>query len=121
MINEAIQKLLNKPYGADLVGQSRKYVCWTFCQEVYSLLGLELQQSFHERNLTRIPAPTLNCIVLFQMAGEWHAGIVYPDTLHFIHASPLNPHDRDNTEYVACKEHLTGWPYKLAIEGYYAP
>jgi len=95
MINEAIQKLLNKPYGADLVGQSRKYVCWTFCQEVYSLLGLELQQSFHERNLTRIPAPTLNCIVLF--------------------------HDRDNTEYVACKEHLTGWPYKLAIEGYYAP
>ncbi len=121
MINETIQDMLNKPYGADLQGQSRKFVCWKFCRDVYELLGYPPLKLKVQSGLTRIPNPTLNCIVLFQMAGEWHAGVVYPDVLHFIHASPLDIHNRETTEYVACRERLTAWPYKLMIEGYYEP
>lgn len=122
MIATAIQNILNKPYGADLRGQSRKYVCWVFCREVYKLLGLpQLKKIQHQTGLKRISEPVVPCIVLFNMAGDWHSGVVYPDTLHFIHAAPLDIRDRDTTGYVACKERLTVWPYKLIIEGYYEP
>lgn len=120
MIDE-IQKLLNKPYVVE-GKQKRKCVCWHFCTEVYTLLGRpKLQAFFRARGLTRLAEPTLYCIVLFNMAGDWHAGVVYPDILHFIHAAPLDIHNRDTTEYVACKERLTAWPYNLLIEGYYEP
>lgn len=119
---DAIQNILNKPYGTDLQGQSRKYVCWRFCRDIYKLLDLPpLKKIQHQSGLTRIPVPVLSCIVLFYIAGDWHAGVVYPDTLHFIHASPLDVYNRETTEYVACRERLTGWPYKLMIEGYYEP
>lgn len=121
-MNEAVQNILNKPYGEHTHGQSRRYVCWHFCCSIYKLLNLPpLRGVLHQRDLTRIATPTLHCIVLFSAAGDWHAGVVYPDTLHFIHASPLDIQDRETTEYVACKERLTVWPYNLMIEGYYAP
>lgn len=121
-MNKAVQDILNKPYGADLQGQSRKYVCWHFCRDIYKLLNLPpLRGVLYQRDLTRITAPVLHCIILFNLAGDWHAGVVYPDTLHFIHASPLDIRDRDTTEYVAACERLTVWPYKLMIEGYYEP
>lgn len=118
----AIQNLLNKPYGEDLRGQSRKYVCWKFCRDIYHLLSLPpLKKIQHQSGLTRIAEPKLHCIVLFNLAGDWHAGVVYPDILHFIHASPLAIRNRETTEYIAARERLTCWPYKLMIEGYYAP
>lgn len=121
-MNEAVQNILNKPYGAELQGQNRRYVCWKFCRDIYKLLDFPpLKQLQHQSGLKKIPAPVLHCIVIFCMAGDWHAGVVYPDTLHFIHASPLDIQNRNTTEYIACKERLTGWPYKLMIEGYYAP
>jgi len=122
MINKAVQNVLNKPYGEHTHGQSRRYICWHFCRDIYKLLGLPpLKKIQHQSGLTRIDAPKLHCIVLFNLAGDWHAGVVYPDILHFIHASPLDIQDRETTEYVACKGRLTVWPYKLMIEGYYAP
>ncbi len=119
---DAIQNILNKPYGAKLQGQNRKYVCWKFCRDIYDLLDLPpLKKIQHQSGLTRIAAPRLHCIVLFNVAGDWHAGVVYPDILHFIHAAPLDIRNRDTTEYVACRERLTVWPYNLMVEGYYAP
>lgn len=122
MINETIQRILNKPYGANFVGQRKKYVCWNFCRDIYKLLGLpSLKKIQHQSGLTRIDKPKLHCIVLFNVAGEWHAGVVYPDILHFIHAAPLDIRNHENTKYVAARESLTMWPYKLMIEGYYEP
>ena len=122
MIADEIKNILNKPFGQDLTGQSRKYACWVFCRYVYKLLGLPpLKKLQHQTQIKRIENPVVPCIVLFNMAGDWHSGVVYPDTLHFIHAAPVDIRDRENTEYVACKERLTGWPYKLIIEGYYEP
>lgn len=116
---EAIENILNKPYGADLQGQSRRFVCWKFCRDIYELLGYPPLKG--QSDLTRIAAPMLHCIVSFHVAGEWHVGIVYPDVLHFIHAAPLDIRNRETTEYVAARERLTVWPYKLMIEGYYEP
>lgn len=120
-MNAAIQNILNQPYGANLQGQTRNYVCWKFCQDMYRLLDCPpLCHLQHQSGLKRIAVPIVPCIVLFHMAGDWHSGVVYPDTLHFIHAAPLTP-DRKTTAYVVCRERLTGWPYNLMIEGYYAP
>lgn len=119
-MNDEIQSMLNKPYGADLQGQNDRYVCWCFCCEVYSLLGLELQNFFHERELKRLDTPVVPCIVLFRAIMKWHAGVVWPDSLHFIHASTKNIFDPTLQEYIACKDRLTAWPYKMIIEGYYA-
>lgn len=118
---DAVQNLLNKPYGADLIGQSKKFICWKFCRDVYQLLGYPPLKLQYQSGLTRIPASVLYCIVLFHAAGDWHAGVVYPDALHFIHASTKNIFDPTIREYVARKDRLTAWPYKQLIEGYYAP
>ena len=118
---EEIRNILNKPFGDDLQGQSRKYVCWVFCRKVYEILGLPPLKQAHKAGLQSIAKPVVPCIVLFHISGEWHSGVVYPDTLHFIHAAPLDIQHRETTKYVACKERLTVWPYNLLIEGYYDP
>jgi len=117
MIDE-IQKMLNKPYGIGLQGQSKRFVCWKFCRDVYELLGLQIPQ--HHDQLHRIRAAIVPCIVLFHAADKWHSGVVYPDGLHFIHASTENIFDPNPQEYIVRKDRLTIWPYNLLIEGYYA-
>lgn len=114
----SIEQMLGKPYGMDLQGQSRRYVCWNFCRDIYSLFGLRLQLQ-HRRGLTRITDPVVPCIVLFRAAADWHSGVVWPDGLHFIHASPRDIFDPKPTEYVVLKDRLTAWPYNLLIEGFY--
>jgi len=122
MIAAEIQEILNKPFGENIQGQSRKYVCWAFCRMVYKLLALPpLKNLQHQTGMKRIENPVVPCIVLFNMAGDWHSGVVYPDALHFIHAAPRDIRDRKTSEYVACKERLTVWPYNVMIEGYYEP
>ncbi len=116
-----IEDMLNKSYGEDLQGQSRKFICWIFCREVYDLLGLQLHHFFHERKLIRINTPIVPCIVLFRIGANWHSGIVWPDGLHFIHASTKNIFDPNQQEYIVRKDRLTVWPYKSLIEGYYVP
>lgn len=122
MIAKQIQEILNEPFGQNLAGQSRKYVCWAFCRHVYRLLGLpRLKNLQHQTQMKKIDKPVVPCIVLFNMGGDWHSGVVYPDTLHFIHATPVDIKDRNTNQYVACRERLTGWPWSLIIEGYYEP
>ena len=118
MMIKEIENMLGKPYGADLKGQSRKFVCWKFCRDIYKLLGLHLSLQ-HQTGLTRIENPEISCIVLFCVAGLWHAGVVWPDTLHFIHAAAADMSELYPTEYIVCKERLTSWPYKMLIEGFY--
>jgi len=115
-----IEDILNKPYIVTKE-QGKRYVCWTFCKEVYSQLGMSLENFFHDRQLHRIPEPSINCIVLFRIGNRWHSGVVWPDGLHFIHASTKNIFDPNETDYIVCKDRLTGWPYKFLIEGYYVP
>lgn len=117
---EKILAMLNKPYGADLQGQGRRYVCWKFCRDIYQLLGLPPLKLQYQRGLTRIDIPVVPCIVLFHAAMSWHSGVVWPDGLHFIHASTENIFDPALDEYVIRCERLTIWPYKMIIEGYYA-
>lgn len=116
-----IEEMLNKPYGANLQGQSKRYICWHFCCEVYKQFGLQLPHN-HQQGLSRligiqIPVPS---IVLFHAVMSWHSGVVWPDGLHFIHACSLNMFDLDPKEFIIKKDRLTTWPWKLLIEGYYA-
>ena len=118
-MNEEIKAMLNKPYGAGLQGQNGRYVCWHFCKEVFALLGVKLKLQ-HQSGLTRIVNPVVPCIVLFRAGLDWHSGVVWPDGLHFVHACPQDIFDPNPVEYFVCKDRLTGWPYKMLIEGYYA-
>lgn len=117
--NETIQALINKPYGANLRGQSKRYICWHFCREVYTLLGLQLKHFHLTQGLIRTDEPAAACIVLFHAVVNWHSGVVWPDGLHFIHACPQNIFDPNPVEYVVRKDRLTLWPYNRIIEGYY--
>ena len=119
--NKAIITMLNRPYGTDLKGQGRKFICWHFCKEVYKILGLELQHLNDQRELNRIAQPVVPCIVLFRAVVDWHSGVVWPDGLHFIHACPKDIVAVHPGEYVVHKDRLTIWPYNLLIEGYYVP
>jgi len=120
MINKAIQDLINKPYGVNLQGQSRRYICWHFCREVYRLFGLQLPHSHSQRELIRVDRPIVPNIVLFHVAMNWHSGVVWPDGLHFIHACPRNIFDPNPTKFIVRKDRLTVWPYNRIIEGCYA-
>ena len=114
--------MLNKPYALPVEDQNHEYICWNFCREIYSILGLQLQPAYRQRNLGRMTEPQVPCIVLFQAARNWHVGVVWPDGLHFIHASPKNIFDPSPyQEYIVQKDRLTAWPYNLIIEGYYNP
>lgn len=118
---DKIQNLLNKPYKRLLLGdQGRKHVCWSFCREIYAILGMRLPHSHSQRNLFRITEPIVPCIVLFHAVVNWHSGVVWPDGLHFIHASTRNIFDPNQTEFIARKDRLTAWPYNMIIEGYYS-
>lgn len=123
---ETIVNMLGKPYVA--TGDDHKHICWSFCREIYSLLGIRmlpldqmLDQIFPRRDLCRVEEPKITCVVLFHVVVDWHAGIVWPDGLHFIHASPKNILNPKPTEYVVCKDSLTAWPYRQLVEGYYWP
>ena len=114
-----IENMINKPYGANLQGQSRRYICWHFCREVYNILGLPLKNFHLTQQLDRIEGPAVPCIVLFHAVVNWHSGVVWPDGLHFIHACPTNIFDLNPKEYFIRKDRLTIWPFKQFIEGYY--
>ena len=116
-----IEDMINRPYGANLQGQSRRYVCWHFCREIYAMLGMELKYFNLQKELTRTAGPVVPCIVLFHAVVKWHSGMVWPDGLHFIHAGARNIFDPDPAEYIVLKDRLTAWPYNRIIEGYYVP
>jgi len=121
MIEDTIENMINKPYGTNLQGQNKRYICWHLCREVYQLLGLQLKNFHLGQDLIRKDISTVPCIVLFHAVVSWHSGVVWPDGLHFIHACPRNIFDPNCTEFFVQKDRLTIWPYTRIIEGYYEP
>ncbi len=102
-----INDIINKPY--DTKGKTEG-ICWEFCKEVQS--GLPEQPYL---GMIKIPQAQLNCVVLFHSRrNRWHAGIVWPDCLHFIHVRP------DKGIWTVWKERLTQWPWNKP-EGFYVP
>jgi hypothetical protein len=117
MENETIRAMIGLPYTWPKDGQSRKYVCWYFCREVYKILGLQLPRS-HTR-LKRLTEPVLPCIVLFRAIDRWHSGVVWPDGLHFIHACGPNIFDPEPVECIIRLDRLTSWPFNNIIDGFW--
>jgi hypothetical protein len=85
--------------------------CWEFCRALRP--GLPEKPYL---GMKRIPQPEVNCVVLAQIGTEWHAGIVWPDCLHVIHAEP-----QKDGMFIVRNSRLTAWPWKKIVEGYYVP
>ncbi len=113
----SVYDLLNKPYAVQ-GDQTKRFVCWHLCKQVYALLGLELDTQQELRR--HLDIPVVPCIVMFRAVMSWHSGVVWPDGLHFIHACPVNILLEDPKEFIVKKDGLTAWPYKYIIEGYYS-
>lgn len=121
-VDEQIQQLINKPYigiKEPLSGHGRQYVCWQFCREIFSMWGIELPK-INKKSLKSLEIASIPCIVLFKFACFYHAGIVWPDGLHFIHAGPRDIMEENPKKYIIKKDRLTGYPWRLLIEGYYS-
>ncbi len=102
-------EIINKPY--DTKGKTDG-VCWEFCKEVSE--GLPDKPYL---GMVKIEMPQVGCVVMFQARrNKWHAGIVWPDGLHFVHVAP----EKNGTWYVR-KERLTKFPWNRAVEGFYVP
>lgn len=86
-------------------------VCWEFCKEVNPHLPAQPYLG-----MMKIYKPTIGCVALFKTPNGWHAGIVWPDGLHFVHARP----EQDGLHCIR-KERLTAWPWNRALEGFYVP
>jgi len=119
-IEQTIENMLNKPYTVQ-GDHHHRFICWSFCREIYALFGLKLKNLNFQRELKRVKTSTPRCIVLFQANTLWHSGVVWPDGLHFIHASTRNIFNPTLKDYIVRQDRLTIWPYKLIFEGYYAP
>ena len=62
-------------------------LCWSFCHYAGKILGLSLPCSVWEMHNAGV-SPILFSIVLFHLPdNSWHTGIVYPDCVHYIHAT----------------------------------
>ncbi|MBN2314465.1 MAG: hypothetical protein JXM79_11085 [Sedimentisphaerales bacterium] len=109
--NECIRAMIDRRYAGG--GEVRP--CWAFCQEIWSLYDRVLPDD-PRNGLKKIDQPEPLCVALFALAGDWHAGIVWPDGLHFIHAAPTD--ERGVARYVR-KDRLTVEPWSRIIKGYY--
>ena len=102
-----MKELINRPYETDS--------CWEFCRDMFRTYGVTLPVLPYE-GLKRIEPDevTVPSIVLFRCGPDWHVGVVWPDGLHFVHAS------LEESGYVVRKERLTRWPWTVLFEGFYA-
>ena len=83
--------------------------CWSFCRKIIRQIGGSLGKT--PKGLKQIQKAKKWCIVLFDFKYDRHAGIVWPDGLHFIH------YDTDKRKI--CKNRLTEYPWRTFIEGFY--
>jgi len=89
--------------------------CWAFCQQVFHRLGQPMPS--HISELQRIESPQIGAVVLLWQGHRWHAGVVWPDCLHFIHARP--PLNAPNGKIIGGIDSLFNPLYKPFIDGYY--
>jgi hypothetical protein len=107
--SEEIIAMIGKPY------DEHQGACWDFCRKVSLILGKEIPNKIYS-GFVRVDEPKQGTIVLFQLGKNWHSGIIWPDGLHFLHASPKH---KSGGEYVVRKERLTLWPWDKLVEGFY--
>ena len=109
-MRESPNDLLNKPYIS--VGSMP---CWSFCQRILGILGGPVPRRLSE--MQRVEQPKIGVVVLFRQRKGFHAGVVWPDTLHFIHArAPLN---QPNHPPIGRLDRLNDPLYEPIIDGYY--
>lgn len=89
--------------------------CWLFCQQVLRSEGRELPDDPQE--LKKVDRAELLDVALFNVGGDWHAGVVWPDGLHFVHAHPERDDKPDS--YVVSQDRLTIVPWKPLLRGFY--
>ena len=88
--------------------------CWSFCQEVLGILGRPIPARLSD--MTRIDEAKIGAVVLLRQE-TFHAGVVWPDCLHFVHArAPLNEPDHPP---VARTDRLSDPLYEHLIDGFY--
>lgn len=89
--------------------------CWAFCQEVLGALDKDIPARL--ANMSRIDEAEIGAVVLFRQKKGYHAGVVWPDCLHFVHArTPLSQPD---LPAVGRKDRLSDPLYEPLIDGYY--
>jgi hypothetical protein len=104
--------MLRQYLGKRYEPQEGETACWSFCREAGLTLGFSLPFSVWELSCAGA-APILNSVVLFRFPdNSWHAGIIWPDCVHFVHAA-----ERPSGLYIR-KERLNQLvlPY---VKGYY--
>ena len=110
---EAIERMLYKPYH----GPPGTRPCWSFCMEVFRLYDIALPEAVTPDIVKIAPDKVrVPSIVLFRFPGDWHAGVVWPDGLHFVHALV-----ETNSAAWVRQDRLTCPPWNDLIEGYYVP
>ena len=88
--------------------------CWLFCQLAWRKIERTLPDD--PKGLTQVERPELFDVALFVLGTDWHAGVVWPDGLHFTHAHPTN---EKSTCYMVSTDRLTSFPWKDILLGYY--
>jgi len=101
MKNFDVSDLIGKPFAEDSTGPDA-YDCWGLVTEVARRAGIsfpdinrpvglekwdDLCDEFLGRDFRRIERPEPFAIVAIKLAIHWHAGIVLPDTFHFVHVT----------------------------------
>jgi len=105
-----IEDLLNRQFWT-----AGKEPCWIFCQKVLGLMGRDVPARLGD--MSRIDEPKVGAVVLFHQKQGYHAGVVWPDCLHFIHArTPLSQPDLPP---VGREDRLSDPLYEHLIDGFY--
>ena len=86
--------------------------CFDFCKHARKLLKRETPD--HLSGMQKSENTNVGNVVLFLMGEVWHTGIVWPDSLHFVHLQ-----QGTKGSYFVSKESLTMPPWKYAITGFY--
>ena len=105
-----IQDLLDRKYYT-----ASKEPCWSFCQRVLGLLGKDVPARLGE--MSRIDEAKIGAVVLFVQKEGYHAGIVWPDCLHFVHARV--PLSQPELPPIARRDRLSDPLYEHLIDGFY--
>lgn len=114
-VEEEIEALIGRPFRDQ---HSEIEPCWLFCQQILELYNKKLSNKPETLSQSKKERPELLDVVMFNCMGEWHAGVVWPDGLHFIHAVN-DPQQPDKKYRIITKSRLTAWPWNAFLTGYY--
>ena len=109
-MTESVENLLGERFWT-----VSKEPCWAFCRQVLELLHGRAPSELAD--MARIETARIGSVVLFRQKEGFHAGVVWPDNLHFIHAR--NPLNQPELPPVARKDRLSDPLYEPLIDGFY--